>query len=230
MNIEYFSDALCVWAYAAQPRLNQLHHDFPGQINLQYRFIPLFAAAQQRIEAGWGEQGGLSAFNRHILQLTRPWDHLEVNSKVWLENPPTSSTLAHLFLKAIQLLQEAGHISSQPVPEFDDRTQLEEAIWRVRLTFFRDAGNISELSVLQEIASQLQLPKKPIERLLDNGEAHAALHLDMETKEQYQVSGSPTLVFNEGRQKLYGNVGYRIIKANVQELFHNPQHGEASWC
>jgi hypothetical protein len=31
-------------------------------------------------------------------------------------------------------------------------------------------------------------------------------------------------------QLLYGNVGYRIIEANVRELLHNPLHGEASWC
>lgn len=231
MNIEYFSDVLCVWAYAAQPRLNQLHHDFPGQINLKYRFIPLFAAARQRIQSGWGGQDdGLPAFNQHILQVTNPWDHLEVNSRVWLENTPTSSTLAHLFIKAIELLQESEEIASQPVKEFDGRTLLEETIWRIRLAFFRDTNNISEIGVLRDIASDLKLPQKPVERLLNNGEAHASLHLDMEAKEEYQVNGSPTLIINEGRQKLYGNVGYRIIKANIQELFHNAQHGEASWC
>jgi hypothetical protein len=34
---------------------------------------------------------------------------------------------------------------------------------------------------------------------------------------------------NEGRQKLYGNVGYRILDANVRELWERPQ-AQASWC
>ena len=65
---------------------------------------------------------------------------------------------------------------------------------------------------------------------LDSGAAQAALHLDTEARDEYLVPGSPTLVFNEGRQRLYGNVGYRIIEANIRELFHDPQYGEASWC
>ncbi len=45
------------------------------------------------------------------------------------------------------------------------------------------------------------------------------------------VQGSPTYVFNEGRQMLYGNVGYRIIEANVRELLSAPAAaGEPSWC
>lgn len=32
---------------------------------------------------------------------------------------------------------------------------------------------------------------------------------------------SSTLIFNEGRQRLNGNVGYRVIEANIRELLHN---------
>ncbi len=81
-----------------------------------------------------------------------------------------------------------------------------------------------------EIAQQLELPLKKIHHLLDSGQAHAALHLDEEAWHNYKVPGSPTLVLNDGRQILYGNVGYRIIDANVRELLHNPDQGEASWC
>jgi hypothetical protein len=34
---------------------------------------------------------------------------------------------------------------------------------------------------------------------------------------------------NGGRQILYGNVGYRILNANVEELLKHPEQ-EASWC
>ena len=45
------------------------------------------------------------------------------------------------------------------------------------------------------------------------------------------VQGSPTFVFNEGRQMLYGNVGYRIIEANLRELLSRPSaEGMPSWC
>jgi hypothetical protein len=32
------------------------------------------------------------------------------------------------------------------------------------------------------------------------------------------IEGSPSFVLNEGRQKLYGNVGLRIIEAKIQEI------------
>jgi hypothetical protein len=42
--------------------------------------------------------------------------------------------------------------------------------------------------------------------------------------------GSPSLVLNEERQKLYGNVGFRVMQANIQELIRTPHADEASWC
>ena len=56
------------------------------------------------------------------------------------------------------------------------------------------------------------------------------LHLDTEARDRYLAPGSPTLVFNEGRQRLYGNLGYRIIDVNIRELLRDTQSGEASWC
>jgi hypothetical protein len=44
------------------------------------------------------------------------------------------------------------------------------------------------------------------------------------------VKGSPTMILNQGRQKLFGNVGYRIIEANIQELLREPNPDQASWC
>jgi hypothetical protein len=43
------------------------------------------------------------------------------------------------------------------------------------------------------------------------------------------VDVSPTFVFNDGRQRLNGNVGYRVIEANVRELLRAPEAGR-SWC
>jgi hypothetical protein len=45
-----------------------------------------------------------------------------------------------------------------------------------------------------------------------------------------RIEGSPSLVRNEGRQKLYGNVGFRLIEATVQGLINAPGADDASWC
>ncbi len=37
-------------------------------------------------------------------------------------------------------------------------------------------------------------------------------------------------MLNQGHQKLYGNLGYRVIEANIRELLREPGAGEMSWC
>lgn len=230
VTIEIFSDVLCVWAYGAQARIDQLKHDFGDKVSLRYRFIPLFAATNERIIEGWKARGGVSGFNAHVQEVASSWKHISVHSEIWMENMPASSNSAHLFLKAVQELESRGDISSEPQSEYEGRNLFEELAWRVRCQFFEHNRNISKQSELHKIADGLNLPLLKIHELMRNGEAHAALHLDVEARDNYLIPGSPTLVFNQGRQRLYGNIGYRIIEANLNELLNDEQHGEASWC
>ena len=58
----------------------------------------------------------------------------------------------------------------------------------------------------------------------------ARLAADYQDADKMRIEGSPTFVLNEGRQKLYGNVGFRVIEANIQELLRAPAGDQASWC
>ena len=80
-----------------------------------------------------------------------------------------------------------------------------------------------------EIAGELGFPMGRLRTEMDDGRAFAALFADAELQKQHLIQGSPTFLLNEGRQKLYGNVGYRIIRANLEELLEGPE-GLASWC
>jgi predicted DsbA family dithiol-disulfide isomerase len=80
-----------------------------------------------------------------------------------------------------------------------------------------------------ELAEELGLPIAAIQEQIDSGEAYAQLSKDLDLVKEHTVSVSPTLIFNEGRQRLNGNVGYRVIEANIRELLHNPPD-EQSWC
>jgi predicted DsbA family dithiol-disulfide isomerase len=106
---------------------------------------------------------------------------------------------------------------------------LEKTAWAFREAFFTKLADISDRQVQFEIAKKLKLPKKAIQSFIDSGEAYASLSKDMELVKEHNVTVSPTLIFNEGRQRLNGNVGYRVIEANIRELLHNPPD-ENSWC
>lgn len=227
VSVEYFSDVLCIWAYGGQIRLDELKQHCGDQLQITHRFLPLFAATGQRLDREWGTRGGQPAYAAHVQAIASGWSHVKLHPGVWRENVPASSTPAHLFLKAVQLLAQRGRLAEK---RKDAVNRFEAIAWRVRCAFFEEARNVGHRKVLDDIARTLDLPLREIESLIESGEAHAALHLDVEAKERYQVPGSPTLVLNEGRQRLYGNVGYRVIEANVTELLRDPRSGEASWC
>ena len=217
--INHFSDTLCIWAYVAHVRVEELHKQLAAQVRIEHHFIDVFGSTEKKIGVGWKDRGGFEAYADHVAQVAAGFPHVELHPDAWRGCRPRSSGTSHLFLKAVQLLEQGGEIPAR----------VEEVAWSMRLAFFRDARDIGELGVLHEIGTDLELPSAAIDRLLSGGAAHAALSEDARLRESFRVEGSPTYVLNEGRQKLYGNVGYRIIEANVMELIDVPE-GRASWC
>ena len=220
VKIDYFSDVLCIWAYVAQIRLDELKENFTDQIEVQEHFITLFGNTEKRIAKGWADRGGYEGFNKHVIHVAEQFPHSELNQDVWLKNPPKSSAPSHLYLKALQLLVAEQQLDEKAFIEF---------IWQIRCAFFQRAEDISHMNTLHQLAESQKLSIALVEEKMNDGSALAALCSDMEMKEQFKLEGSPTYLLNNGRQKLYGNVGYRVLEANVQELIERPE-GIASWC
>lgn len=229
VSIAYFSDILCIWAYISQIRLDELQQNFGQQIHIDYHFIPVFGCTEQRIAQGWKDRGGFAGFNQHIQSVCEQFPHISVHTDIWLKNPPTTSATSHLFLKAVQLVEKDAGLTVKRADSGKEHTWCESLSLQIREAFFQNNRDISNLKVLFEIAEQNGLAAKPVEEQLNSGKALAALCRDLELRDQFHIQGSPTFVMNEARQKLYGNVGYRILEANVQELLQNPGD-RASWC
>lgn len=229
VKADYFNDVLCIWAYIAQIKVDELNKQFASDIELEYRYLPLFTDYPGRMHRNWQEKGGMQGLNRMMQKLAHRYDYIEVHPEVCLMELPASSATAHEFLKALQLLERREIISSAREPKWHLRRLSEQFAWEIRLRFFRDGDNISRRHYLMELTESFDIPRAPLEAVLNDGEALASLFDDAAAKEKMLIEGSPTFVFNEGRQKLYGNVGYRIIEANVQELLSHAET-DASWC
>jgi predicted DsbA family dithiol-disulfide isomerase len=140
---------------------------------------------------------------------------------------PASSLVPHALVRSLELLVLDGQ--PDDLCAGDGRPVCEELAFRLRLAFFRDGRDIGRLAVACEVASEMGLPVDGIRARLEDGGAWAALQRDHDAVKEDGVRGSPTFVLNERRQTLYGNVGYRILEANIQELLREPGE-QASWC
>ena len=174
-----FSDVLCVFAYAANARFEQLRADFGEQVCLTQHFISVYGDVPRRFE----RTGKSSAeYGKDILGIAERFDHIEVHPEVFRDAYPVSSMPAHLYLRAVKLLEDEGVIEATFVP----------MIWDVRVAFFRDLVDISKREHLDAIAEQHGVPIGDVSRQLESGRAHAELDHDARLQRDYDVQVSPS--------------------------------------
>jgi len=221
---------MCIWAYVAQARLDELQQQYRDKIDISYHFVSVYGNTQKRVIEKWQDRGGVPAYIDFVCGVANDFGHVKISENFWRDGiGPKSSASVHSFLRAVANLQQLGLVASAPQPQYHNKNLFEELVWQCRKRYFSDGINIGLLENQLFIASDLGLDVDLIRTQLEDGAAFAAMCEDNELKEKYRIEGSPTYVLNEGRQKLYGNVGYKIIAANIEELLNRPQ-GVASWC
>ena len=229
VRVSYYSDILCIWAYAAQRRLDQLIEKFGSDLSIDTHYCSVFPDAWGKIEEKWQKRGGFEGFNQHTNEVAASFPHIEVHDRLWLETRPRTSASAHLFLKAVELIERGDDGRGEhPVP-YTERLST-RAAWEMRLAFFAAAKDVSNWQVHREIAERIGIEYDRVEEKIRSSEAVARLAVDISQSQKLGVEGSPTFIMNDGRQKLFGNVGYRVLEANVQELQRGANVDLASWC
>jgi len=214
--ITHFSDALCIWAYISQVRVAELRSNFADEVSFDYRYFNVFGDVPTKMATQRKDKGGLVGYAKHVREVAERFEHVRINDNLWADSAPQSSMPAHLVLCGARItIDDPGRVLS-----------LDQAI---RRSFFEDAADISQTAVLLEICEVQGIDRGMIETALQNGLAHAALATDMKQAQELGIRSSPTLTFNEGRQTLTGNVGYRVIEANIRELIRDPAE-QQSWC
>lgn len=215
LSLTYYSDVLCVWAYISQARVDEVADKFSREVVIDYRFCSVFGDAADKIETGWAERGGYDGFARHVQEAAAAFEHIRLHPDIWRRDRPASSMPAHLLVKAVQRT---------------DPDRCTAVMRELRRAFFERCENISRWHVLQSVLEATGVDAGAAREVIDSGMAHADLDADHRGQRTLMIQGSPTFILNEGRQKLYGNVGYGVIEANIRELLRSPMAGAASWC
>lgn len=215
ISVTLYSDLLCVWAYVAQARCLEVERKFAGQIRIDFRFCSVFGDTAHKIGQGWSDRGGYEGYGDHLRKAVAAYDHVKLHPELWQRNRPASSTPAHVLMKAVQRV---------------DPGQCETVLQALRTAFFERCLDIGQWSVLAGVLDSVGISVDAVRQAIDSGAAHADLEADRRDQQVLMVQGSPTFILNDGRQKLYGNVGYGVIEANIKELLRSPTAGAASWC
>jgi predicted DsbA family dithiol-disulfide isomerase len=223
IEVTYFSDVLCIWAYASQARVDAVRAQFGDTVRIKQRFCSVFGDTARKITSSWDDRGGYDGFNSHLRQVAERFPHIEAHPEIWLTTRPATSASAHLFMKAVQQWEGESRLAGA-------RSIFDQVLWALRCAFFRDCRDIARWEIQCEIAEACGADIIAIEKRIHSGIAFAQLAADYQDAEKMRIEGSPSFVLNEGRQKLYGNIGFHLIEANIQELLRAPRTDEASWC
>lgn len=215
LDVDYYTDVLCVWAWIAQHRIDEIKKEWGDRVRMRHHCVNVFGDTPNRIGKGWSDRGGYERFAEHVEESAAPFDFAPINPAIWRDVRPNSSATAHLVLKAAELATTASDSDKLAVT--------------LRKGFFVEALDIGNMQVALEIAANDGFVKADLESIIESGQAFAALTADYELAREFSIKGSPSWVLNSGRQILYGNVGYRVLNANIEELLKSPVD-EASWC
>ena len=211
VEITYFSDVLCVWAYVSQARINAVKEKFGEAVRIEDRFCSIFGNTARKITSTWKDRGGYEGFNLHLRQVAERFPHVEIHPEIWLKARPSTSVSAHLFMTAVrQWEHQSGVTGDQSGPSIFD-----QVMWSFRCAFFRDCRDISRWDTQCEIAERLGADVKAIEECIHGGAAFARLAGDYQDADKMRIEGSPSFVLNEGRPQKFLNIRLHQAEPNV---------------
>ena len=82
VDITYFSDVLCVWAYASQARIDAVKGKFGDAVGIEHRFCSVFGDTERKIASTWKDKGGYEGFNAHLRQVGETFPHIEIHPEI----------------------------------------------------------------------------------------------------------------------------------------------------
>lgn len=217
LELTYYSDLLCVFAYASEVKVKALKEAHGARLEIVRRICDSFGDTQRKIGEGWREKGGWESYADHVQEIAGRFDHIALHADVWRKVRPASSHSPHLLLKAFEIAGAGEDLQGK-------------AAWALREAFFANGADIGRWDVQREVLRGAGLDIDDAEKAIRDGRAFAALAADLAAAEAQKIEGSPSFVLPDHRQKLYGDVGFRILDANIRERLRDRHPSEPAWC
>lgn len=172
----------------------------------------------------WADRSGFDGYADHVRQVVAGFPDAKLHADVWTKTRPKSSASPQLFIKALELVKGCSF------PKVTRRSYTAEAVRELRSAFFENGEDVSDWAVQCQVSARIGVDFDKIRAKIETGEAIARLAADYELSQSMSIRGSPTYILNDGRQILFGNVSYAILKSNVSELLTEQESLKATPC
>lgn len=192
IEIDYFTDPLCSWCWATEPKLKRLVEEYGDQLRIEYKMGGLLESWSVFYDA-LNDIGKPAQVAPHWADVSQR-SGMPIDEKLWIEDPPDSTYPASIAVKAAQ---RQGEVVG------------ERYLRRVREMALTECRNIERREVLVQAAQDVGLDMVRFKSDLSDPSTEQAFRDDMTEARSLGISGFPTLVFR-------GRNGHALVVGGYQ--------------
>jgi putative protein-disulfide isomerase len=207
VEIVFYTDPLCCWSWAFEPQWRRLQYEFQPQLVCRYVMTgllpswknysdPLYSVSRpQQMGPVWMEASAASG--------------MQMNSKIWVQDPPASSYPACIAVKSVELQSQIAAVKYLRL--------LREAV-------MLKGKNISKQDMLTEIAESLADSNPGLINLhqfaddLTNDNGLEAFRRDWQETQNRNITRTPTLIMRSQNRPAIMLTGYRPYHVLLEAL------------
>jgi predicted DsbA family dithiol-disulfide isomerase len=202
IRIDYYTDPLCSWCFAAEPTLERIREHFKERIALRYKLFPLFEDVNEVLNNParlW------NIADRYRIVSKKTGVHID--NRVWYSDPPHS---AWPPCEAVKAAERQGF-------EAADRL-----IRLLRNSVMLEGKNIARRDVLEMCAGKAGLDPERFREDLADPRRRAEVEQDILDARKESVESRPTFVIGNSQGDkvvIAGPRSFNLFREAIDELY-----------
>lgn len=202
LEIEYYTDPLCIWSWAFEPQWRRLRFEFDRAVSWRYRAGGMMPDLH-RYSDPINDAGSPTQMGSHWYRV-RDQSGMPIDERIWAEDPPTSSYPASIAVKAAE--------------SYGFRIG-ERYARRLREAVALERRNIARTDVLVALAAEVGIGAKEFRWTLADPAVIEAFRDDVKEARYRDIGRFPALILRSrsgGAALLVGWRPYDALRAAVE--------------
>ncbi len=203
IRIDYYTDPLCSWCYAAEPTLDNIKHHFNDIIEIQYKTFPIFEDVREVMH----DPARLWTIADRYKIVSKKTG-VYINNQVWYHDPPQSAWPACYAIKAAQL--QGGIMADRYIKQ-------------LRVAVMLEGKNIAREEIQIAIAGKSGLNIRQFENDLCDPKRHDDVLADINDAHKENVESRPHFILTNtqgDKVAIAGPRNFSLFKEAVLAIYH----------